>query len=366
MPKQRPGQIGAYWLSRNRHGAWCRTWYDGARRQTRQHSLGTTDFEAAFLALAQWIVVNEKLERAPPADVPVATALARYYERHAKHTESADAAKRARDKLEAFFGDAMIADLTLDRQAEFEAELKARGLSNGYIGRIQTTLKAAVNRAYRNQEIAHAPYIRVLAAGQRDRILSIEQVAALFNADPPEHIWMFLLLLVGTLARPTALLELRPHQIDFDNRLIRLNPPGREQTKKRRPTVPLVDTLLPWLMAADKRAFVVQPYKRQMRPIRSVKTTWRKLRKRAGLPGDVVPTSIRHAVATELRRRGVPRWEIEGFLGHSSDSTSEIYAKYAPDYLGTAAAAIDAYFAELEPLVKRPLVQNVTSIRGRK
>ena len=51
----------------------------------------------------------------------------------------------------------------------------------------------------------------------------------------------------NTLARPEAILELKLFQVNLDDRLITLNPPGREQTKKRRPTLPITDTLFPWL-----------------------------------------------------------------------------------------------------------------------
>ena len=45
-------------------------------------------------------------------------------------------------------------------------------------------------------------------------------------------------------------------------------------------------------------------------------------------------------------------------LGHKSAGyrTTEIYAKFDPDYLGKAVAAIDDYFAELQASVKRTLI----------
>jgi len=49
-----------------------------------------------------------------------------------------------------------------------------------------------------------------------------------------------------------------------------------------------------------------------------------------------------------MRKRGVPVWEVAGFLGHSSGyKTTERYAKFGPDHLAGAARAIDAYFADL-------------------
>jgi hypothetical protein len=52
-------------------------------------------------------------------------------------------------------------------------------------------------------------------------------------------------------------------------------------------------------------------------------------------------------VATELRRRGVPAWEVSGLLGHRQAGTSEIYAKFDPDYLGKARMALEDWLADL-------------------
>ena len=76
---------------------------------------------------------------------------------------------------------------------------------------------------------------------------------------------------------------------------------------------------------------------------------------RAGLSKDVVPYTIRHTMATELRKRGVAPWEVSGMLGHKSSGTTERYAKYDSDYLSKAARAIDEYFQELQQKVDRPL-----------
>jgi hypothetical protein len=50
--------------------------------------------------------------------------------------------------------------------------------------------------------------------------------------------------------------------------------------------------------------------------------------------------------------------EVAGFLGHKLEqfATTEIYARYAPDYRGAAIRAIDDFFRELSPLLARPLL----------
>jgi len=49
-------------------------------------------------------------------------------------------------------------------------------------------------------------------------------------------------------------------------------------------------------------------------------------------------------MATHLRAENVPEVGIQEFLGHSAYSgKTEVYARYRPDYLGQAVAAIDGY-----------------------
>jgi hypothetical protein len=87
--KQRPGQIGEYWLSKKpgREGhndTWCRTWFDERARQTRRLSLGTTDFQEASLLLANWVVANARPQKAAANEVLIDTILLNYWNDYAK------------------------------------------------------------------------------------------------------------------------------------------------------------------------------------------------------------------------------------------------------------------------------------------
>ena len=92
----RPGQIGDYWLSQRPNSPqWCRTWFDPATRQTRRVSLGTGDFAEAQGRLAEWYVLNVRIQDRAPEEVEFGTVLDRYYEQHAKHLASGDQARIA-------------------------------------------------------------------------------------------------------------------------------------------------------------------------------------------------------------------------------------------------------------------------------
>ena len=151
--------------------------------------------------------------------------------------------------------------------------------------------------------------------------------------------------MLGTLARPGALLELHTRQLDFEHSLIHLNPDWREQTKKYRPTVKMPVFLRDTFQPLPEGNVVTGTE----HPFRSVKKAFRATRARAGLEATVTPYSFRHTLTRWLRSRSVPAWEVAAQLGHRAPgaSTTEIYAPFDPMYLTQAVRAIDEYFGTL-------------------
>ena len=176
-------------------------------------------------------------------------------------------------------------------------------------------------------------------------ILTPDEAHALLSVSDG-HLTTFLWLAFGTLARPGAILELTWFGIDLDRRRIDFHPPGRLQTNKRRPVAPICDNLHQYLAGIERESGHVVSY--AGRRLDSIKTAFRKARAKAGLQAEVSPYCIRHTMAVWLRERGVPEWECAGIMGHRLPGygTTEIYAKYRPDYLSAAADAIDAFMTE--------------------
>ena len=180
----------------------------------------------------------------------------------------------------------------------------------------------------------------------RFRVLSPEEIARMLSAAATvPHLMRFCMIALNTLARPDAIFDLRPSQVDLTDRIMHLNPSGRIQTKKYRPVVPISDTLLPWLKDCEGPTYVSYFGK----PIRSIKKSFAEAAKLAGVD-NVTPYCLRTTMATELRRRNVSEWELMGIMGHKSKTarTTERYAFYSPDYLSAAIKAIDAYFLDLK------------------
>jgi len=345
----KPGQLGDYWLSLRPGSAnWHRTWFDAAARQTRRESLGTADFAEAEGRLAEWFVENRQPRREQPASVAIEELLVRHYKLHASGLKSAPAVEKSLGYWSSYFEGATVADVTPARVKGFAAELFAAGKSSGYVRRILADGKAALNGAWRRGEIAALPFVDLAIAPEgepRERILTVEEMAALLDASTVPHLRVYLLLAIGTMARPEAITDLTSFAIDWGSSTINLLPQGQRQTKKRRPIVPIVRTLRPLLASLPAGHLVAF----NGRPVGSVRTSFEKAVEDAGLGGSAVNRySIRHTIISEAMKRCAEPWQVERFAAHTTGSkTTARYVKFSPGYLSKAAAAVDDYFDDV-------------------
>ncbi len=345
-------RIGKWFLDKRPNSPnWCACWFDPKTRQTRRASLRTGDFENAKIKLAGYVAKHETLAGAQADAVLLDAILIRYWENHAKTIPSAEQARFALLKWSNNFPGATVSDLTPHSVEAFIAAHRASGYKPSYISRVLSVGRAALRWAWKRGELVSVPFIvdveRDLGdEAERFRTLDMDEVARLLaSAATVPHLLRFCMISLNTLARPDAVLDLRPTQVDTKRRRIKLNPEGRKQTKKYRPVVPITETLLPWLQTCDGTRHVLYGGN----PVASIKKSFRKAVADAGLK-NVSPYCLRHTMGTELRARGVPEWEAKGFMGHKSGvaRTTERYARFRPNHLGQAVQAIDAYFLELK------------------
>jgi integrase len=170
----------------------------------------------------------------------------------------------------------------------------------------------------------------------------------------------FLVASICTLARPDAVVDIcvAPEREQWfpGSPTLELNPFGRAQTKKYRPTLPVLPVLAEWLAAelaayeklnrADRAGagYLVNYFGR---PVQDVDTSWRTMLEELRLPTgrEWKPYILRHSLATILRNRGVAKWDLEGFMGHGAGSTTETYAIGRFD---TVRAALEDIIGEIE------------------
>lgn len=134
--------------------------------------------------------------------------------------------------------------------------------------------------------------------------------------------------------------------IDYRARTLDLHPKGAPRTKKRNAVVPIADALMAWLPERSIEPLPLVSW--EGRALGDIKTAWRRTRARAGLEKKIIPYVCRHTFATELRRRGIPLWEVAGLMGHSGGNrTTEGYAQFSPSYASESRKAIDAWMNEI-------------------
>lgn len=356
-----------------------RAWYDSGAGEVRRRSLGTGDLEQAKIELSKIVLREGSGKPEEPKGVLMSVVLDRYFTERTDSKRNANLPRTAGRYLLEFLGpQAKVSDFARTKQVDFAKALHDRGLSVGYIGRLMTSIQAALNYAVaRDDQDTGKPLLRAPKI-----IYGLKRVAAALNvAEPDEHVWhpdlptvaqwldgllpheehlrRWTLLIIGFGGcRAEAARESGPFQLDSVHRVIRLNPAGRRQTNKFRPTVPVCDVL--WQLLMEWRGC-----DRFVGPVgeRYPGDRWIAARTRMGLPKEFTPRSLRHFMATELRhahrRYGVPRVptdEIELMMGHRRLGTNSRYGAFDPDYLSGAKDAVNAILLALNGHCAKPFL----------
>lgn len=194
--------------------------------------------------------------------------------------------------------------------------------------------------------ITAKPAIWLPPAGERKtRHLTARQFKKFLSGVQAPHARLYMQLGVFTLARPSAILQLRWSQVDFIRNLIDLNPPGRRQTVKKRPTVPMG----PMLRGAMEEAFRARSsefvVERGGKAIASIKKAFQAAADRSGV--HATPYTLRHTGAVWSAEQGTPMTELAQLMGHDDDRTTQKhYARYSPEYLRGASLSVEDAFNE--------------------
>lgn len=174
----------------------------------------------------------------------------------------------------------------------------------------------------------------------KDRWLTDAEIGRLMGADAEPHIRLAILLMLTTAGRVGAILELTWDRVDLERGQIdlRLDAIG---PRKGRAVVPINATLRAALTVAREAARSDYVVEWAGRPVASIRTGFAAAVADAGLSG-ITPHVLRHTAAVRMAAAGVPMPRISQFLGHSNTSVTErTYARFAPDHLSDAAAALD-------------------------
>jgi integrase len=327
MPRPRQNaifELGGQWIAKEpgRNG-YYRFWNDAGNGRTRRASLGTANFEDAKSRLAEIVVRGEPAT----SETHLATVLEKYFLERSDHLASAKPARHSGRLLLECWGPNLKASAINDSKLKtfIDTSLEQQH-SYGYIARNLSVLAAALSHAKLPNDIPMKEgaildkWADLKQKSKRKRFEPTdEELARLLRQELPRDFRRWILLSMGTLGRPSALLELTPVERDRKNGLIALNPEGRRQNKKFRPTVLEPKTLAALLNeweGADTQA--MRPHERYCLYTSkdSVDSAISRAcaADKANLP-MLSSYSFRHRGTTVLRNAKVPKEQIDFQLG---------------------------------------------------
>lgn len=201
-------------------------------------------------------------------------------------------------------------------------------------------LSTALNWALKKKHITSRPQLWLPPKGEyRVRYLSETEFEKFYQAVRAPHARLYVLLGLNTLARPGAILDLKWRQVDFGRQQIELNPPGRKQTSKKRPIVPMNEPLREALMEAYEARQGSYVIERGAERLGSIKKAFQAASQRSGV--KATPYTLRHTGAVRAAENGVSMAELAQFMGHDDDRTTQkYYARFSPGYLKGVGDAI--------------------------
>ena len=359
-----------------RKKGWSRTllyiqWTEGGR--TRLHATGfdtanTDEVAAAQAYFRDWLQARARTRSNAPADpdhVWVAHVIEDYVTEHGGDVASVESLAICARPLLYFFRADTIATMTPNRVQAYSdwrrlhslrvvdkdtgtVEVVQRVISDGTIIReLAGTLRPAIQHAIKQRRLIQGVYhvpVPTAPPGRQYWITRSEAARLLWEMRRDKrsrlHLPLYAMIALYTGQRRRAILDLTWAQVDLVRGRIDFNPPGRPQTTKQRPIIPIPYPLLAVLRRAQKRASSIFVIAYRGKPVRDVKTGFNSAAERAQVP-DCTSHTLRHTAGTWMAQRGVPLREIAGYLGHSEQRTTELYAHHHPDFMQNARRAFE-------------------------
>ena len=271
-------------------------------------------------------------------EVPFSEALLRY-----ARAQKRDHPRHFKDKtryrlklLQEWFGEFRLSEITLAVVQEFMDE-RLSEVSLATAQKEVSTLRAVLNKAYREELLAAAPrFPRFKALKHRTRWLTPDEEERLVRA-ASAHIVPLIRLAVDTGGRRSELLRLDWRHVDLRNRRITFVETKNGEDR----TVRLCDRACAvFASMGPKDAGPVFTY--NGKAIASVKSAFNNAREKEGLE-DVRFHDLRHTFASRLVQCGVPLYDVMNLVGHQSLTMVQRYAHLAPDYQERAIQALNQF-----------------------
>jgi len=358
----RLGKHGNFWVSpRPRSPYWYLTWYDETKGRNIYESLGTADFDEAEAAVNQRWMESKQSDKPSVRDAfTLHGALDFYYKGWASKRPSKGEAERSIRYWKEFWPVSTTLDDMSDTQIDlFIESLEAKDWALGTVSRVLSVGRAALFYLKKKKKklVLWVPDIRdpqtkrqKNAVKIKGRLLKLSEMARLYLcAGDLFHLQTFIIMMINTLGRTKAILELGPKNVHLDEDYVDLLAEGEAQTDKGRAAVPITKALRPIVEMEGVETFV--NFKGEA--LGSIKKAWRTLVKKSGLPEPdrIKPYSIRHTLSQVIGKH-VSNEMVGNYLGHGEETTSgrttRIYNPRKAEHLEPASKFVEAYWDALQ------------------
>lgn len=323
-------------------------WYDKETKRTKRFSLRTSD-----PAEAQNRYVTFLAEGGPQtkpvghSGLTIKQALDKYYFEHVR-VKCADWLRQeaAISHLKAFFGDTLVAEVDA-RRSRVYAEAREKGVVCGTKSRKSRSAVPATIRRELNVLVAAMNHCAKWGHCKKAEVNTLDLPTVGEGADGEEVLWYtktelnsliyyaegdlrdFIILAYYTGARRAAIEYLTLPQIRMGEKRIYLLPPGKKQTKKRMPIVPI----FPEMEEVLKRRIGDRFEGNLFDPVRDFYRPFNRLCNTLGLDHKANPHMLRHTRATHLLQDGAPVYAVAKLLGDTIRTVERVYGHHSPDFL---------------------------------
>lgn len=251
-----------------------------------------------------------------------------YVEHHATYSRSKETAESQVSVLAAHFGDRPFESIRRDDIAAFIAARKIAGIAGATINRNLAAISKMANLADLTNPVKGVPRFRETQG--RTRYLTESEAQRLLDA-APEHLKSLILAALMTGGRFGELVALTWGDLDLDAAVLWFRS-GNTKSRRER-LVPLTPTMVEAFRGMPRRKATDRVFQFRGRDFGSVRTSFTRARKAAGLGADVTFHVCRHSYASWAVMNGLDVYRLQRYLGHSSMTLTQRYAHLSPEYL---------------------------------
>lgn len=307
----------------------------GGQRVQLRETTGTTDRRKAeqycLKRIGELQQRAERKEKGELEDMTIDAAFGRYFEESGRFQSKPNNLLTRLSQISAALDCRCLSELTEERLSDY-VNARIKTVKAGTINRELAIISAVVNMA-RDKWKVKTVYVKIRKFMMREPSENVKYLKTWKDAQDiidaaPDHIKPIIYTALYTGFRLGNILNLKWADIDFENACITVHVKDRGKLGGKVFTVPMIASLRHVLENQPKTSEFVFTYKG--RPIQSIKTAWRHLFKRSGLP-YVNFHALRHTAATWILKKTNNLKITKEILGHANIATTLKYAHIMDD-----------------------------------